>query len=186
MTGKRSKNRTGISENWETNGDQKLFATELGVDPSEEEPKFRDYHLAHGSLMADWAAAWRTWCRNAAKYSKARKPGPPLLQSIDEADPWGIIAWSHQLRDAEADILNGRPILTVGGMDVQGTALDVCAAAGIPHDWRGDLTPIADWLRDGIDPDLIVHAVGTGNAPERPNLRYYDKRVRDRAKRSAA
>jgi hypothetical protein len=185
MTEKRSKKRTGISENWETNGDQKLFATELGVDPAEEEPKFRDYHLAHGSLMADWAAAWRTWCRNAAKYARIRKPGPPLLQPIDEADPWGVIAWSHTLRDAEADILNGKPILTVGGMDVQSTALDVCSAAEIPQGWRGDLTPIADWLRDGIDPDLIVVAIGTSNRPERPNLRYYDKRVRDRAKRAA-
>jgi hypothetical protein len=32
------------------------IATEVG--------KFRDYHHSKGSLMADWAAAWRTWWGN--------------------------------------------------------------------------------------------------------------------------
>lgn len=26
--------------------------------------KFQDHHIAHGKLMADWDAAWRTWCSN--------------------------------------------------------------------------------------------------------------------------
>ncbi len=29
---------------------------------------FRTYHLAKGSLMADWQAAWRMWVRNAVKF----------------------------------------------------------------------------------------------------------------------
>jgi hypothetical protein len=29
-----------------------------------EADKFRDHHTSKGSLMADWAAAWRTWWRN--------------------------------------------------------------------------------------------------------------------------
>lgn len=33
----------------------------------EEWEHFEDYHRAHGSLMADWPAAWRTWCRNWRK-----------------------------------------------------------------------------------------------------------------------
>lgn len=31
---------------------------------------FRNYHLAKGSLMADWQAAFRTWIGNAEKWSK--------------------------------------------------------------------------------------------------------------------
>lgn len=30
---------------------------------------FRDHHLAHGSVMADWPAAWRTWCQRQPQYS---------------------------------------------------------------------------------------------------------------------
>lgn len=31
--------------------------------------KFCDYHLAKGSVMLDWFAAWRTWCRNAVEFA---------------------------------------------------------------------------------------------------------------------
>ncbi len=30
--------------------------------------KFVNYHVAKGSLMADWHAAWRTWCGNVQQY----------------------------------------------------------------------------------------------------------------------
>lgn len=30
---------------------------------------FRDYHRSKGNLMADWAAAWRTWVRNEIKFN---------------------------------------------------------------------------------------------------------------------
>ena len=29
---------------------------------------FRDHHTAKGSLMKDWDAAWRTWCKNDQKF----------------------------------------------------------------------------------------------------------------------
>ena len=32
--------------------------------------QFRDHHVAKGSVMADWDAAWRTWSRNAAKFGE--------------------------------------------------------------------------------------------------------------------
>ena len=34
--------------------------------------KFRDYHLARGSVMKDWFAAWRTWTRNAIKFEEKK------------------------------------------------------------------------------------------------------------------
>ena len=38
--------------------------------PESELDAFRDYHLAHGSIMADWEAAFRTWLRNRARWDK--------------------------------------------------------------------------------------------------------------------
>ena len=38
-----------------------------------EAEKFRDYALAHQKTYADWSAAWRTWCRNAVRWSAERR-----------------------------------------------------------------------------------------------------------------
>ena len=39
-------------------------------------PKFRDHHISKGSLMADWAAAWRNWIRNADQFSPRSRSSP--------------------------------------------------------------------------------------------------------------
>ena len=46
------------------------LARKLGVGQSEL-VKFRDYHTAKGSTMADWQAAFRTWLHNAKKFTSA-------------------------------------------------------------------------------------------------------------------
>lgn len=38
--------------------------------------RFRDNHAKRGELIADWAAAWRTWVRNAIRFHGERA-GPP-------------------------------------------------------------------------------------------------------------
>jgi hypothetical protein len=43
------------------------------LSPWDEAAKFRDYALAHRKTYADWPAAWRTWCRNAERWSAERK-----------------------------------------------------------------------------------------------------------------
>jgi hypothetical protein len=40
----------------------------MGDDVDTQFSRFRDHHLARGSLMADWEAAWRTWVCNAEKF----------------------------------------------------------------------------------------------------------------------
>jgi hypothetical protein len=40
------------------------------ANPHSELDAFRDHHLAHGSRMADWEAAFRTWLRNAKRFSR--------------------------------------------------------------------------------------------------------------------
>jgi len=39
-------------------------------DPRTEVEAFKDYHLAHGSLMLDWQACFRTWLRNAQRFGR--------------------------------------------------------------------------------------------------------------------
>lgn len=54
-------------------------AKRLGLNETEiqqEYEKFRDHHVSKGSVMVDWLAAWRTWCRNAVQYA-ARQARPP-------------------------------------------------------------------------------------------------------------
>jgi hypothetical protein len=56
-------------------------------DPYSEVEAFKDYHLAHGNVMADWQAAFRTWLRNAARWgmngrSASAQPAEPKGFSI--------------------------------------------------------------------------------------------------------
>lgn len=55
-----------------------------GIDPVSETEKFKDYHTAKGSTFADWVAAWRTWMRNAASFSK-RPYAPPQRQAVNQS-----------------------------------------------------------------------------------------------------
>ena len=55
-------------------------STECGIaDLEREVVRFRDHHAGKGSLMADWQAAWRTWCGNSQRFAKSEprfRPGP--------------------------------------------------------------------------------------------------------------
>jgi len=64
----KAKRATQLPESFFPDETGQALARELRVSQSELE-KFRDYHTAKGSTMKDWQAAWRTWVRNAAKFS---------------------------------------------------------------------------------------------------------------------
>ena len=57
------------------------FARSENVDSRREWPKFRDYHLQKASEMADWAAAWRTWCRNSHGFARAGPSAPAVRRN---------------------------------------------------------------------------------------------------------
>lgn len=61
------------------------LANEQGwPDPRGQVDAFKDHHLAHGTLMADWEAGFRTWLRKAVVFAKER--GRPV-QTIQQPKP---------------------------------------------------------------------------------------------------
>lgn len=60
----------------EEDGERYRYAKQLGMTDADldiECDKFENHHRAKGSLMADWDAAWRTWCRNWQTFSQKRR-----------------------------------------------------------------------------------------------------------------
>jgi uncharacterized protein YdaU (DUF1376 family) len=76
--------RTALPSDWRLPDDGWTYAAGKGLtgDRIEQEAeKFRDYHLSRGNVMADWAAAWRTWVGNAGKFSG------PITGGFGQRDP---------------------------------------------------------------------------------------------------
>lgn len=165
--------RTRITDTWEPSEADREFAANLGVDPDKQAPFFRDHHISHGNLMASWPAAWRTWCRKEVSFGRAS--GKPALP-YDASDSYGAEGWARQLPDAKEERVNGdRVARYVAGWDVVGVARDLCQAAGLSAiHWRGDLSPIAEWLRAGVEPDSMLAVVRNSKGPREPgNWRWY-------------
>lgn len=55
-------------------------AKEAGLDVQAELRKFADHHVAKGSVMSDWQAAWRTWIGKAVEFGRG---GPSKSQAGD-------------------------------------------------------------------------------------------------------
>ena len=76
------------------------------------------------------------------------------------------------------------PFCVSEGFDVVGASHDLCRAVGLPIDWRGDLSPIAEWLRSRMDSETIMDAVRSAKPPADQELwQYYHRRVRERGRR---
>lgn len=70
VTKPQRKTGTRMTMDWVLSDDAGDWAVSVGVTPEkiyEMWPQFRDYHIAKGSIMQDWDAAWRTWIRNHLK-----------------------------------------------------------------------------------------------------------------------
>jgi uncharacterized protein YdaU (DUF1376 family) len=78
---RRAKARTQIEENAQPDEKDRVVAAEHGLSAEQfrtEWRKFRDHHLAAGSLFADWHAAWRKWCGNIPQFRRPPvRAGPP-------------------------------------------------------------------------------------------------------------
>jgi hypothetical protein len=60
---------------------------------------FRNHHTAKGNLMADWNAAWRTWCGNELKYGGTigqQRPYPAPRQTHADAILAGVANYAKK------------------------------------------------------------------------------------------
>jgi len=67
----RAKPKHPLPDLWQLDEEDFTHAREAGFAPekiSEMASSFLNHHRAKGSLMADWHAAWRTWCSNEIKF----------------------------------------------------------------------------------------------------------------------
>lgn len=177
--------RQRLSEEWLPSADERDFGEANGADVDGEADSFRDYHLARGSLMADWSAAWRTWIRTSVRYGRATgQRRLPLFSVVPPSDDaYGARTWAGRLHDAKSDRMpDGTVAMCVGGYDAAATAVECCQAVGLPPDWRGSLDAIADWLRAGVGPDAIVEAIRScaGRARKPDAWGYYAAKVMER------
>jgi hypothetical protein len=76
--GGRAKPRRAVPDDLLLTAAMRDYATEKGPPgymPELEFETFKDWHRAHGSKMADWPAAWRTWVQKAARWASGPGPG---------------------------------------------------------------------------------------------------------------
>ena len=69
-----------------------------GLDPLSfrtEWQKFRDHHVAMGSVMADWSAAWRTWLGNLAVFKGRQSFGGKSDGPLRSSTSHGEVANGH-------------------------------------------------------------------------------------------
>lgn len=75
------KKSTGLPDPFPLTAKMREWAAERAapVDIEFETEQFLDHHRAKGSLFKDWRAAWRTWMRNAPKWSRKENHPPPRI-----------------------------------------------------------------------------------------------------------
>ncbi len=71
---------------WAPRNEERASATRAGLDCDSEAGGFRDHHTAKATKFADWDAAFRTWLRNAVKFSRPQRAGDGLQYAIDVAN----------------------------------------------------------------------------------------------------
>lgn len=79
------KPKTACDPNWRPTQAGLNFAAERNVNISAQIPKFIDHHTANGKAMADWDAAWRTWCRNEIGWRPNGQAGKPTSMDATQA-----------------------------------------------------------------------------------------------------
>jgi len=121
---KRAKARTQIDENAQPDEKDRVTAAEHGLSAElfrSEWRKFRDHHLAHGSLFSDWHAAWRKWCGNIPQFQQSNaRAGPAVNRG-------GVGKLLYESLETHGDLTNEkRENGHVDGSKKTGIAQDVC------------------------------------------------------------
>ena len=114
----RKKQQVALPDGFEPNDTGMSAAKAKGVEVQAELEKFKNYHLAKASTMADWQAAWRTWVGNA------RAPLVAVAPTSDTKPQWALDAGFASIWDANNSMCfkhnahefrNGKKLLKVVG-----------------------------------------------------------------------
>lgn len=86
-----STKKQSLPENFEPNSTGKGLIESNGLNLSYELDAFKNHHIAKGSLMADWQAAFRTWIGNAAKFNahSTKRTGSSRHTGFDKPGYYG-------------------------------------------------------------------------------------------------
>lgn len=78
--------RTALPDDWRLSPEWAMSAEAEypGIDSLAEAERFKNHHHAKGNLMADWSAAWKTWCSNWEKFNGKQRgtAGNAMLAGI--------------------------------------------------------------------------------------------------------
>jgi len=79
------KKSSKINHDFQVTEDMQSWAKEnkLTIDLTSQTNQFVDYHIAKGSLMKDWVAAWRTWMRKAEEWQKPTWERAKDIQAVE-------------------------------------------------------------------------------------------------------
>ena len=97
MRPKPVKKATGLPVGFYPNENGVAYAEGKRISLEVELESFSNWHVAKGSTMKDWQAAWRTWCDKAVEFGRAGQPNA-------RASPKNI----HDQRAETIAILTGR------------------------------------------------------------------------------
>lgn len=87
----RAPSRHRLPPEWTPTPEGVAYATERHLDAADQLAAFTDHHRAKATVMADWDAGWRTWCRNAVTFAQ-RRPAP--LRAVN-GSRFGALAELH-------------------------------------------------------------------------------------------
>ena len=162
-------NGTRLPANWQPSADGMQFTRDQGLDPATVLPSFIDYWVSQAGAKgrkADWAGVWRNWCRRDAERLKTRPAGTQAMllpfaggKAADPGDVWGVEAWC---KSVGATPITNPEHLKRGkwmhvGCIIDSVARNVAREAGFPETWRGDWSPLLQWLQAGCGPSEHIY-----------------------------
>jgi uncharacterized protein YdaU (DUF1376 family) len=162
-------NGTRLPANWQPSADGMQFTRDQGLDPATVLPTFIDYWVSQAGAKGrktDWEATWRNWCRRDAERLKTRPAGTQAMllpfaggKAADPNDAWGIEAWCKSVGATpitNAEHLKRGKWMHVGCI-IDSVARNVAREAGFLETWRGDWSPLLQWLQAGCGPSEHIY-----------------------------
>lgn len=176
--------RTPIDPNWKPDATDCSHADTRGLTASltDISERFFNYHTQNGSLMADWHAAWRTWCSNELKRPQ-RQPSPGLFASpapaVDLMETVKAYVAQQPKPPPEADLNSSMHHWLPEAFT------DLLDIAGIERPTRADLDTLNGWASSGFEMGesvpRVVTEVSQSSGQRAYSMRFFDRAVRSRA-----